>query len=97
MKAFTQALYCLTTAFGNLIDIGVVAIMASLQWTQFTEFLVFAGLMSFCMCILALMARQYTYKDFGEGEEQIYLDQIGQTKDYGTESTSAQDQNHLYS
>lgn len=93
MKAFTQALYCLTTAFGNLIDIAVVAIMASLQWTQVTEFLLFAGLMAICMFILALMARQYTYVDCGEEEEQLHLDQRGQGKDYGTESPDRKTKN----
>ena len=59
MKAVLQALYLLTTAIGNLIDLVVVAALSSLFSSQAQEFFLFAGLMILDMIGLALLAMRY--------------------------------------
>ena len=65
MKSVLQALFRLTMAFGNLIDIWVMLYFHYQEFPdpQYYEFLFFAILMLVDMFILALMARKYSYKE----------------------------------
>ena len=65
-----QALYLLTTAFGNLIDIVVVSMISGAGMSQVQEFLLFGLLMFICMGVLAWMTRSYKYVEQENQEEQ---------------------------
>ncbi len=67
MKAVVQALYLLTTAVGNLIDLVLIAALIDVFSSQAYEFFLFAGLMLVDMAILTYMACRYEYVDFTSG------------------------------
>ncbi len=64
MKAVLQALYLMTTAIGNLIDIVVVSALSGLFSSQAHEFFLFAGLMFLDMAGLMWLAIRYKYVDY---------------------------------
>ena len=62
MKSVLQALFRLTMALGNLLDILVISLFPANKG-QTLQFILFACLMLFDMFILALIARKYVYKE----------------------------------
>lgn len=66
MKSVIQALWLLTTAFGNLIVIIVGEIKLG---TQAVEFFVFAGLMIVATCVFMILAKRYKYVEPQETED----------------------------
>ena len=68
MKAVLQALFLLTTAFGDLIDVVVMsAVPRGAFGGQAGEFLFFAALMFADMLALAALAVRYRYVDYTGG------------------------------
>ena len=63
MKSVVQALYRLTMAVGNIIDVFIMVIITPHRYGQKWEFLFFASLLLLDMCILALISRYYIYKE----------------------------------
>ena len=62
MKSVLQALFRLTMALGNLLDILVISLFPADQ-SQTLQFILFAVLMLIDMLVLALIARKYVYKE----------------------------------
>ena len=63
MKAVMMAIRMLTNAFGNVIDVVVIALLKDVFDSQVQFFFLFAGLMLLDMLLLGWMATRYTYKD----------------------------------
>merc|ERR1711953_1267283 len=68
MKAVMLAMRYLTNAFGNIIDVAVIALLEGKLGSQAYEFFLFAGVMILDMILLAWMATGYTYVDYTTGE-----------------------------
>ena len=64
MKAVMMAIRMLTNAFGNVIDVVVIALLKDVFDSQVQFFFLFAGLMLLDMLLLGWMATGYTYKDY---------------------------------
>ena len=64
MKAVLMAIRMLTNAFGNVIDVVVIALLKDVFDSQVQFFFLFAGLMLLDMLLLGWMATRYTYKDY---------------------------------
>ena len=64
MKAVMMAIRMLTNAFGNVIDVVVIALLKDVFDSQVQFFFLFAGLMFLDMVLLGWMATKYTYKDY---------------------------------
>ena len=64
MKAVMMAIRMLTNAFGNVIDVVVIALLKDVFDSQVQFFFLFAGLMLLDMLLLGWMATRYTYKDY---------------------------------
>ena len=64
MKAVVQALFLLTTAAGNLIDLIVIVALAGVFSSQWHEFLLFAGVMVLDMFWLMYLSVKYEYVDY---------------------------------
>ncbi len=64
MKAVMMALRMLTNAFGNIIDVVIIAALSSVFDSQVQFFFLFAGLMFLDMVLLGWMATKYTYRDY---------------------------------
>ena len=62
MKSVLQALFRLTMALGNLLDILVISLFPADQ-SQTLQFILFAVLMLIDMLVLAMIARKYVYKE----------------------------------
>uniref|UniRef100_A0A672YNW6 Solute carrier family 15 member 2 n=1 Tax=Sphaeramia orbicularis TaxID=375764 RepID=A0A672YNW6_9TELE len=77
MKSVLQAGWLLTVAFGNVIVL-IVAEGAGLE--QWTEFLLFAGLLVGVCIIFSIMACFYTYVD-PEQLDKVYLEDLGKDED----------------
>ena len=67
MKSVVQALYKMSSALGNLLDLVVISASSRLLTSRTHEFILFACLMLADMAVLAFMARRYNYKE-EEGE-----------------------------
>ena len=63
MKSVLQAMFRLTMAMGNLLDVIIIICDGYFIERQSMEFLFFAALMLTDMLILALLARKYSYKE----------------------------------
>merc|ERR1712080_478686 len=68
MKAVMLARRYLTNAFGNIIDVAVIAALEGKLGSQAYEFFLFAGVMVLDMILLAWMATGYKYVDYTTGE-----------------------------
>jgi len=64
MKAVMMAIRMLTNAFGNVLDVVVIALLKDVFDSQVQFFFLFAGLMFLDMALMAWMATRYTYKDY---------------------------------
>merc|ERR1712241_95460 len=64
MKAVMMAIRMLTNAFGNVIDVVVIALLKDVFDSQIYFFFLFAGIMFLDMVLLGWMATGYTYKDY---------------------------------
>ena len=68
MKSLVQALYLVTTALGNLIDIFVIGFVAGVFSSQAYEFFLFAGLMLVTSIAMMIVAHFYEYVDVTAGD-----------------------------
>ena len=59
-----MAIRMLTNAFGNVIDVVVIALLKDVFTSQIYFFFLFAGIMFLDMVLLGWMATGYTYKDY---------------------------------
>lgn len=59
-----MAIRMLTNAFGNIIDLVIMAALKDVFSSNAQFFFLFAGLMFLDMVLLAWMATKYTYKDY---------------------------------
>ena len=64
MKAVMMAIRMLTNAFGNVIDVVLIAALKDVFDSQAQFFFLFAGIMFLDMVLLGWMATKYTYKDY---------------------------------
>lgn len=87
MKSVLQAGWLLTVAFGNVIVL-IVAEGAGLE--QWTEFLLFAGLLVGVCIIFSIMACFYTYVD-PDQLDKLYLEETGQDEDDGMKKQNSTD------
>ena len=88
MKAVMMAIRMLTNAFGNVIDVVVIALLKDVFDSQVQFFFLFAGLMFLDMVLLGWMATKYTYKDYTT----MVRDDQENIKDEETKSKSPDDE-----
>ena len=88
MKAVMMAIRMLTNAFGNVIDVVVIALLKDVFDSQVQFFFLFAGLMFLDMVLLGWMATKYTYKDYTT----LVRDDQENKKDEETKSKSPDDE-----
>ena len=88
MKAVMMAIRMLTNAFGNVIDVVVIALLKDVFDSQVQFFFLFAGLMFLDMVLLGWMATKYTYKDYTT----MVRDDQENKKDEETKSKSPDDE-----
>ena len=69
MKAVVQALYRLTFAFGQVLDIMVMSLSSTFLGSQQLEYIFFACLMVLDMVVLSYFSTKYTYKEERERVE----------------------------